>query len=509
MMVAAGTLDEGPAALPSSAQDVAPCGHMVSGQLHNERSRITGEQLRLFQDDAGDDDGCKADEVSRGGDPAAAAEQSTCDQADDGHLGTAGNEAGGHDRHTAVTLVLDGTGSHNTGNAAAGTNQNGDEALAGQAELAEDTVHDESNTGHVTNVFQDGKQEEQNQHLGNEAQNRADTGDDAVHDQAVQPASNANALQETAQCIGNDLAEQNIVGPVSCEGSDGDTAICNGSTHGQRVHEEHDQGKDWQSEDTVGNNLVDLIGNSQVLNASFLSDSLLNNSVDVSITLVGDDALGVIVHFLLAVCDVLVNVVNQRLVQLQLLLNLVITLEQLDGVPTQEAVINLALDGLFDMSDGMLNAASEHMGQLASLARLCSGNSHLSSLHAAFALQCADLNSLAAQLCAELLQVDLITILADQVDHVDGHNHRNAQLNQLGGQVQVTFNVGTINDIQDGIRLFIDQVTTGHNFLQGVGGQGVDTGQVLNDNVLLTFQAAFLLFNRNARPVADILVRTG
>ena len=116
-------------------------------------------------------------------------------------------------------------------------------------------------------------------------------------------------------------------------------------------------GKDWQSEDTVGNNLVDLIGNSQMLNASFLSDSLLNNSVDVSITLVGDDALGVIVHFLLAVCDVLVNVVNQRLVQLQLLLNLVITLEQLDGVPTQEAVINLALDGLFDISDGMLNAA--------------------------------------------------------------------------------------------------------------------------------------------------------
>ena len=170
---------------------------------------------------------------------------------------------------------------------AAGANQHGDEALAGQTELAEDTVHDESNTGHVTNVFQDGKQEEQNQHLGNEAQNRADTGDDAVHDQAVQPVSNANALQETAQCIGNDLAEQNIVGPASCEAADGDTAIGNGGTHGQRVHEEHDQGKDWQSEDTVGNNLVDLIGNSQVLNASFLSDSLLDNSVDVSITLVG------------------------------------------------------------------------------------------------------------------------------------------------------------------------------------------------------------------------------
>ena len=96
-------------------------GHVVGGQLHNEGSGITGEQLRLFQDDAGDDDGCHADEVSRGGDPAAAAEQSTCDQADDGHLGAAGDEAGGHDGHTAVTLVLDGTGSHNAGHAAAGS----------------------------------------------------------------------------------------------------------------------------------------------------------------------------------------------------------------------------------------------------------------------------------------------------------------------------------------------------------------------------------------------------
>ena len=117
----AGTLDEGPAALPGGAQDVAPGGHVVSGQLHNEGSGITGEQLGLFQDDAGDDDGCKANEVSRGGDPAAATEQSTREQADDGHFSTAGDEAGGHDGHTAVTLVLDGTGSHDAGNAAAGS----------------------------------------------------------------------------------------------------------------------------------------------------------------------------------------------------------------------------------------------------------------------------------------------------------------------------------------------------------------------------------------------------
>ena len=281
---------------------------MVSGQLHNERSRITGEQLRLFQDDAGDDDGCKADEVSGGGDPAAAAEQSTCDQADDGHLGTAGNEAGGHDRHTAVTLVLDGTGSHNTGNAAAGTNQNGDEALAGQTEAAEDTVHDEGDTGHV-DILEDGQQEEQNEHLGNEAQNRADTGDDAVHDQAVQPASNTDALQQAAEGIRDDLTEQNIVRPVGGKGADADAAVRNGGAHRDGVHQPHDEREDRQSQDTVRDELVDLIGDSQVLGAGLLLDGLVNDAVDVSVALVGDDALGVIVHFLLAVGDVGVDVV--------------------------------------------------------------------------------------------------------------------------------------------------------------------------------------------------------
>ena len=51
-----------------------------------------------------------------------------------------------------VTLVLDGTGSHNTGHTAAGTDQRGDEAFTGQAELAEDTVHDEGDTGHIAHL---------------------------------------------------------------------------------------------------------------------------------------------------------------------------------------------------------------------------------------------------------------------------------------------------------------------------------------------------------------------
>ena len=65
------------------------------------------------------------------------------------------------------------------GTPAAHADEHGDEGLTGKAELAEDTVHDEGDTGHIAHILQDGQQEEQNQHLGNEAQDCAHTGHDA------------------------------------------------------------------------------------------------------------------------------------------------------------------------------------------------------------------------------------------------------------------------------------------------------------------------------------------
>ena len=174
----------------------------------------------------------------------------------------------------------------------------------------------------------------------------------------------------------------------------------------------------------------------------------------------------------------------------------------------REAVIDFALDGLLDVSDGVLNAAGEDVGQLAALSSLCSSHSSPCSSLGAFALQCADLNRLTAQLGAQLLQVDLIAVLADEVDHVDSHDHGDAQLDELSGQVQVALDVGAINDVQDGIGLLLDQISTGDDLFQSVRRQGVDTGQVLDDDILLALQLAFLLLDGNAGPVADVLIRS-
>ena len=196
--------------------------------------------------------------------------------------------------------------------------------------------------------------------------------------------------------------------------------------------------------------------------------------------------------------------VSQSLVELQLFHDLLIPLEQLDRIPAQEAVIDLALNGLLNVGDGMLNAAGKDVRQLACLALLGSGDGQLGSLLAALVLQGGDLDGLAAKLVGQLLQVDLVAVLADEVDHVDGHDHGDAELDQLGGQVEVTLDVGAVDDVQDGVGLLIDEVAAGNDLLQRVGRQRVDTGQVLDHDVIVALELAFLLLDGNTGPSARL-----
>ena len=100
-------------------------------------------------------------------------------------------------------------------------------------------------------------------------------------------------------------------------------------------------------------------------------------------------------------------------------------------------------------------------GSSPALAAFGSGTAAFGGCLGALALQGADLHRLTAQLCAQLLQVDLIAVLAHQIDHVHSHDHRDAQLDQLGGQVEVALDVGAIDDVQDGVGLLLDQISTG------------------------------------------------
>ena len=273
-------------------------------------------------------------------------------QADDGHLRTAGDEWGGHDGHLAVNVVLNGTGSHNTGNAAARADQHGDEALAGQTELTEDTVHDEGDTSHVADVFKDSQQEEQHQHLRHKAQHRAAAADNTINNQTAQPARTANAVQPRLKVALHDFRNEHIVRPVRQQATN--------RRHGNVIHKEHDKRENRQRQHAVGHHAVNLVRNAQTALCLALLHRVLHQGVDVGVTLIGDDGLGVVIHFLFAGGDSFLNALLDIFGQLQFRNNLLVALEQLHGVPAQEAGFNLAADEIFNVRQRVFHRAGEN-----------------------------------------------------------------------------------------------------------------------------------------------------
>ena len=62
-------------------------------------------------------------------------------------------------------------------------------------------------------------------------------------------------------------------------------------------------------------------------------------------------------------------------------------------------------------------------------------NSCLGSFQTAFVFQGADLHHGAAHGLSQLFQIDAVAIFPHQIHHVDGDDHRVAQLHELGGEI--------------------------------------------------------------------------
>ena len=494
-------LNECPYTLPYVKENALQGRKVISRKLHNERYRITGEELCLLEDDAVDDNQCDACKIHAGSHPPCAAHQVAGDQSDNRKLGTARNHCCGDHGHPAVLLRLDGTSGHDAGYAAAGGNQERNEALSGKSELAEDTVHDEGNACHVSNVLQEAQEQEDNGHLRNEADRCCNTADNAVNHKRDQPVRCTGIGQQCLYAGLNPLAEQRIVCPVGNHAAEGaDRHI---------VNQEHNCGKNRKRQPSVGNDAVHLIGGSQSAGLLALLNRLLNQVGDVCVSLVGDDGFCIIIHFLLTILDVLFHVAHQRGINGKLLQSLGITLKDLDREPAKLLRIYDILNGLLDVCDGMLYTAGEDMRKLFLLARLCSLDAEICRIHRVLVLKSGDLDNLATKLLAQLLDIDAVAVLANQIHHVDGDDNRNTDLHQLCGQVQVTLNVRAVHDVQDGIRLLVYEIVTGNNLLQCVRAQGIDTRKVLNHNILVVLETSFLFLYGNARPVTNILVAAG
>ena len=205
----------------------------------------------------------------------------------------------------------------------------------------------------------------------------------------------------------------------------------------------------------------------------------VDDAADIFIPLVGDDAFRVVVHFRFAVFDVFFQMGGEAGRKLQVFQHLLVTLEQFDGKPAQGVFVHLVADAFFDVGQGVFHAATEYVRQFRCFEYLMIFRNlyrSFGNVKAAFAFQGADGVDRGSDFRRQFLQVDGVAVLVHQVHHVDSDDHGQTYFDQLGGEVQVAFQIGAVDDVQDHVGLFVDQVFTGDSFFQRVRGKGIDTG---------------------------------
>ena len=102
----------------------------------------------------------------------------------------------------------------------------------------------------------------------------------------------------------------------------------------------------------------------------------------------------------------------------------------------------------------------------------------------------------------------MIAVFLDDIHHVQCDHYRNAQFHTLCSQIKVSLKVCRVHDIEDRVRLLLKEIISCYNFFKCIRRQGIDSGKVCYDDILLFLILTFFFFYCNARPVSHILCGT-
>ena len=295
------------------------------------------------------------------------------------------------------------------------------------------------------------------------------------------------------------VAEKSVVRPVGRLRTD--------RHHRYIVYKKHNQRKDRQTEYAVRHDPVDPVGSGQ----SVLICALIRCFDDIRnavIALIRNDLLRIVIELTLRSRNILFNMPENLLGEPELFDCLLIAFKELDCIPALLILRQIMHGSLLDMRDCMLNDTGEGMQRHLS-AELCRLDCRLRRLHDAVALERRHFNDLAAEFLRKLIEIDFIAVFTDNVHHVDCHNNRNTDLNELCGQIEIAFEIRTVHNIQNDIGAFADQIIPRDDLLERIGRKRIDARQVGHDDAVMLAELSFLFLDRHACPVSDILIGTG
>ena len=177
------TLEEISGLIPHEAQDIFHTGHTVIRKLHDEGHRFPSEKSTL-EEEGGQNRHADTEEIKPDHDERPISRKE-CRRKEgiDRYLGRAAHERDEHDGHASITLRGQRPRRHDSRYAAAETDKERHDAASGEAQLSEQPIHDEGDTGHIAPVFQKRQEEKQDGDHRHEGNNTADSLKNGIHHQ--------------------------------------------------------------------------------------------------------------------------------------------------------------------------------------------------------------------------------------------------------------------------------------------------------------------------------------
>ena len=111
-----------------------------------------------------------------------------------------------------------------------------------------------------------------------------------------------------------------------------------------------------------------------------------------------------------------------------------------------------------------------------------------------------------AQQALEQVDVHGAAVGRHLVHHVERDDHGAIEFHKLQRQVQVAFNISSVDDVDDGVGMLLQDKLAAHNLFARVRRQGVNAGQVGNARLGMVADGAVFAVDRHAGKVTDVLV---
>ena len=428
-----------------------------------------------------------------------------------------------HGEHPVVA-VLDGARGHDGGHVAAKAHHQRDERFAVEPHLVHEAVHDEGGPGHISRIFHETDEEEENEDVGQKDNHSAHTADDAVGYQVLERAVVHQAADEAAELRHGAFDHvHRVLAQI-------ERAL---------EHQPDEEKEQRDAHEAVGQDAVDALRAARArVGAGGRRVGLFERAGDEAVARVGEErfevgvedfgkargaaldetlrvSVGVRLRGVGKACGAALDEADDLIGRLagQILRHEAdVALERLDG---HVAVADVGVGGhgggqaAFDAVDGGLHGVAVVDAHVAGAGggALVGHHHHVEKFGHSPALGPDGGHHGRAEHLAQQIVVEAGAAAFELVVDVEGRHGADAHVDELRRQVEIALDVGGVDHVEHDVGLDAHDVVAHESLFGRIGRDGIGAGQVgQSDAIAAMHNAGLLGSDGHAAVIARVLV---